>query len=184
MRTREDPGQASIILSFEARTFYVHRLFPDLMIRLRLPIGALPIAAKAAKEHGRMRRLPGDNIPMLIEESRFLQVSVFDSLREHLKSGQPSLVLLSIMTIADEVDSQLKQMVESYQEAAQEEFPLPAPFPLLPAALNSIQGHEPSSQGGDSFIARQPGAVQARSLHLRVAVPGRQGLSYRGTQVQ
>ena len=46
---------------------------------------------------------------MTVEESRRLQVSFFKTLQNNLANLDYRRVLLSVMTIADEVDSQLSQ---------------------------------------------------------------------------
>ena len=51
---------------------------------------------------------------MLIEESRILQVSIFNTLQKNLSSVDFSLLLTDVMTIADECDSQLKQTITSF----------------------------------------------------------------------
>jgi hypothetical protein len=51
-----------------------------------------------------------------VEESRILQVSIFNTLQNNLDRVDFSKVLLDVITIADEVDSQLKQAVLSYVE--------------------------------------------------------------------
>ena len=51
---------------------------------------------------------------MMVEESRILQVSIFNTLQNNLPKVDFSKVLLDVMTIADEVDSQLKQAMLSY----------------------------------------------------------------------
>jgi len=51
---------------------------------------------------------------MLVEESRILQVSIFRTLQDNLSSVDFSQVLLNVMAIADEVDSQLKQAMLSF----------------------------------------------------------------------
>jgi hypothetical protein len=61
-----------------------------------------------------MRREQGYTVPMVIEESRILQVSIFSTLQRNLRSVDFSKVLLDVVTIADEVDSQLKQAMISY----------------------------------------------------------------------
>ena len=53
---------------------------------------------------------------MVVEESRILQVSIFNTLRKNLDKVDFSKVLTDVITIADEVDSQLKQAVLSYVE--------------------------------------------------------------------
>jgi hypothetical protein len=51
---------------------------------------------------------------MLVEESRMLQVSIFQTLQNNLRTVDFSLLLADIMAIADEVDSQLAQAMTSY----------------------------------------------------------------------
>jgi hypothetical protein len=61
-----------------------------------------------------MRRQQGYTVPMVVEESRMLQVSIFRTLQRNLRRVDFSKVLLDVVTIADEVDSQLKQALISY----------------------------------------------------------------------
>jgi len=51
---------------------------------------------------------------MIVEESRILQVSIFSTLQRNLSNVDFSTVLSDVVTIADEVDSQLKQAMYSY----------------------------------------------------------------------
>jgi hypothetical protein len=51
---------------------------------------------------------------MVVEDSRILQVSIFSTLQRNLSGVDFSRLLLDIVTIADEVDSQLKQAMLSY----------------------------------------------------------------------
>jgi len=51
---------------------------------------------------------------MMVEESRILQVSIFNTLQKNLASIDFSVVLIGVMTIADEIDSQLSQAMKSY----------------------------------------------------------------------
>jgi hypothetical protein len=51
---------------------------------------------------------------MVVEESRILQISIFKTLQDNLHSVDFSKVLLDVKTIADEVDSQLKQQILGY----------------------------------------------------------------------
>jgi len=53
---------------------------------------------------------------MVVEESRILRVSIFNTLQNNLGSVDFSTVLLDVMTIADEVDSQLKQAMLGFME--------------------------------------------------------------------
>lgn len=54
---------------------------------------------------------------MLVEESRILEVSIFHTLHIHADALDFRLLLPDVMTIADEVDSQLAQAIESYSSA-------------------------------------------------------------------
>ena len=64
---------------------------------------------------------------MMVEESRMLQVSIFQTLQLHVKDEKPDELLLDVMAIADEVDSQLAQAMTSYiADANQDNRPLEA----------------------------------------------------------
>jgi hypothetical protein len=54
---------------------------------------------------------------MVVEESRILQVSIFNTLQRNLGCVDFSTVLLDVMTIADEVDAQLKEAVLGFMES-------------------------------------------------------------------
>ena len=54
---------------------------------------------------------------MLVEESRMLQVSIFQTLQNNLASIDFSLLLIGVMTIVDEVDSQLSQAMAGFTAA-------------------------------------------------------------------
>ena len=93
----------------------------ELVKRLHMPsnLGTKAVCAAAA-EHGRIRQSQGYTVAMLVEESRVLQVSIFETLQNNLASVDFSLVLLDVMTIADEVDSQLKQSIVGFLESQAE----------------------------------------------------------------
>jgi len=103
-----------IPLSFEARTGHLPNLIADLIFRLRLPRTAKGDASSAARQHGDLRRKQGYTPAMVVEESRILQVSIFNTLQNNLDKVDFSKVLLDVTVIADEVDSQLKQAMLSY----------------------------------------------------------------------
>ena len=69
-----------------------------------------------AAGHGRDRWRQGYSAAMLVEESRLLEVSIFQTLQDHIASIDFNLVLQGVMVIADEIDSQLSQAVASYTE--------------------------------------------------------------------
>jgi CheY-like chemotaxis protein len=101
-------------LSFEDRTGHLPNLIADLVNRLRLPPTAKADISIAACAHGDLRRKQGYTAAMMVKESRILQVSIFNTLQKNLSKVDFSKVLLDVITIADEVDSQLEQAMVSY----------------------------------------------------------------------
>jgi len=106
----------STSLTYQERTGHLPLLLGDLVRRLRLAPDAKAPVSRAAREHGILRRKQGYTVPMVVEESRILQVSIFNTLQNNLGSVDFSTVLLDVMTIADEVDSQLKQAMLGFME--------------------------------------------------------------------
>jgi CheY-like chemotaxis protein len=111
-----DEELTCIPLSFEDRTGHLPNLIADLIYRLRLPPCDKAAISIPARQHGELRRRQGYSAAMVVEESRILQVSIFNTLRKNLNKVDFSKVLGDVITIADEVDSQLKQAVLSYVE--------------------------------------------------------------------
>jgi DNA-binding response OmpR family regulator len=115
-RVQTDLLVMTVPLTFDQRTGYLAQVFRDLVFRLRSsePVGSKALVSPAAAEHGRNRARYGYTAAMLVEESRMLQVSIFDTLQKNLATIDFSVVLLGVMTIADEIDSQLSQAMASY----------------------------------------------------------------------
>jgi CheY-like chemotaxis protein len=113
---QHDDELTCIPLSFEDRTGHLPNLIPELVNRLRLPATTTAHISIAAREHGTLRRKQGYTAAMMVEESRLLQVSIFDTLQNNLSKVDFSRVLSDVITIADEVDCQLKQAMISYSE--------------------------------------------------------------------
>jgi YesN/AraC family two-component response regulator len=103
------------------RTGHLPRLVEDLIVRL----GKSSATAKnndaersaAATAHGELRYRQGYTPAMLVHESRILQVTLFGTLQNNLAFLDFSLLLPDVMTIADEVDAQLTQSMDSYMKA-------------------------------------------------------------------
>ena len=108
----------SVSLGDQERTGYLTKLIEDLIMRLRAPNTpgeeSDSICSAAAVAHGKMRRSQGYTPAMLVHDSRILQVTLFGTLQKNLSALDFSLLLSDVMTIADEVDSQLTQAMESY----------------------------------------------------------------------
>jgi DNA-binding response OmpR family regulator len=116
-RTKDLDG---VPLTDKERTGYLPKLIEDLIVRLREP--GVPgresdsVRSAAAVAHGKMRKLQGYTPGMLVHDSRILQVTLFETLQNNLSALDFSLLLPDIMTIADEVDSQLTQAMDSYMD--------------------------------------------------------------------
>ena len=113
---QKDAELTRVGLTFLDRTGHLPGLLADLISRLRRPMETKAEISIAAREHGDLRRRQGYTAAMVVEESRILQVSIFNTLQNNLARVDFSRVLLDVMTIADEVDSQLKQAMLSYVE--------------------------------------------------------------------
>jgi DNA-binding response OmpR family regulator len=102
-------------LSDDERTQYLQDMTREIVLRLR----EKPLMETAAREspaavaHGQLRYRQGYTAPLLVEESRILQVCIFETIKRNLGTVDFSLLLPDIMLIADEIDSQLTQSVES-----------------------------------------------------------------------
>jgi DNA-binding response OmpR family regulator len=126
-RVERNDQLTAILLTRQERTGHLPLVLGDLVRRLRLaPDAKVPISS-AARLHGGLRRAQGYTVAMVVEESRMLQVSIFNTLQNNLGSVDLSTVLLDVMTVADEVDSQLEEAVLGFME------PLAAKSASLPA---------------------------------------------------
>ena len=110
----QDAELTCIPLTQLERTGHLPKLLRDLIVRLRLDSGLKPPISIAARDHGEMRLQQGYTATMVVEESRILQVSIFSTLQRNLCGVDFSRLLLDVVTIADEVDSQLKQAMFSF----------------------------------------------------------------------
>jgi ActR/RegA family two-component response regulator len=116
-RVESNEELTSIPLSSQERTGHLPLLLGDLVRRLHRAPTLLALTSTAAREHGVLRRMQGYTIAMVVEESRILQVSIFETLQNSLEKVDFSTLLPDVMAIADEVDSQLKQTVLGFMGA-------------------------------------------------------------------
>lgn len=126
-RVELEPHIISIPLAPAERCAHLPSLFRDLVFRLRnpLPLGTRALVSPAAAVHGLLRREQSYGAVMMVEESRMLQVSIFQTLQNNLARVDFSLLPVGVMAIADEVDSQLAQAMASYVSEAKHDL-LPA----------------------------------------------------------
>ena len=119
-RVEREPTIIFVKLDYEERCAHLPHLFKDLVHRLRepLPLGTRALVSVYAADHGTARLAQGYSASMMVEESRMLQVSIFQTLQNNLHAVDFSLLLVDVMAIADEVDSQLAQAMASYVAGA------------------------------------------------------------------
>jgi RsbT co-antagonist protein rsbRD N-terminal domain len=108
-RVENESDLTSIPLTFEERTGHLPQLLRDVIARLRMDEGAKVPVSTAAADHGDLRRKQGYTVAMAVQESRLLQVSIFSMLHKDVKRLDINKLLPDVVTIADEVDAQLKE---------------------------------------------------------------------------
>jgi RsbT co-antagonist protein rsbRD N-terminal domain len=116
-RVEKEPDLTSIPLNFQERTGHLPQLLHDVIRRLRLDDETQAPISQAAAHHGDLRSKQGYTVAMAVEESRLLQVSIFSTLHRSQKHLDFSKVLPAVVTIADEVDAQLKQQMLRFMAA-------------------------------------------------------------------
>jgi CheY-like chemotaxis protein len=106
----------SLSLTAKQRTEYLPEMIKNITARLRADrtIEAVENPSPAAVAHGQLRCRQGYTAPLIVEESRMLQVCIFETIERNLATVDFTAVLPDIMIIADEVDSQLKQSIGSF----------------------------------------------------------------------
>ena len=115
-RISADQNLFAIKLDDKTRSSHLPQFFKELIHRLRYPrpLGTTGQPSKSAHEHGLTRSEQGYSAAMLVEESRMLEVSIFDTLHKNDQRLDSGVVLLDVMVIADEADSQLAEAMTSF----------------------------------------------------------------------
>jgi CheY-like chemotaxis protein len=119
-----DDKLAMVALEPQQRAGHLPKILEDLVDRLRTfrPLASNEVESVAARDHGALRYRQGYSAAMMVEEARLLQVSIFATLQANLMNIDFSVVLNGVMTIADEVDSQLSQAIASYDAESLQKF--------------------------------------------------------------
>jgi DNA-binding response OmpR family regulator len=119
-RAKQSRELNCVDLSDDERTGHLPKLVEDLALRLSKSSATSQdsdaIFSVAAVAHGKLRYRQGYTPAMLVHESRILQVTIFGTLQSNLNSLDFSLLLPDVMAIADEVDAQLTQSMESFMK--------------------------------------------------------------------
>ena len=116
-RVENEPELTAIPLNFEERTGHLHQLMRDVIVRLRQDDETKALISEVATHHGDLRARQGYTVALAVEESRLLQVSIFTILHRSEQQLEFSTVLPAVVTIADEVDAQLKQQMLRFMAA-------------------------------------------------------------------
>lgn len=116
-RLKTVPDLTRIPLNDEERSSHLPKLMHDVTARLRLGEDVKAKISASAAHHGELRAKQSYTVEMLIEESRLLQVCIFTTLHKNVAHLDFKLLLPSVVTIADEVDAQLRQQMQRYKVA-------------------------------------------------------------------
>ena len=116
----EEEKVCSIPMTYEQRSAHLPQLFRELVSRLQSTqlVGGQQKVSSAAVLYGKKRHQQGYSATMLVEDSRMLQASIFQTLQDNLANIDLSLMLTGIMVIADEIDWQLSQAMTSFMECS------------------------------------------------------------------
>ena len=109
-----DEELTCVQLNFADRTGHLPNLLAELIYRLRLPTAMKAEISFLARQHGDLRRQQGYTAAVVVRDQQILEVSIFNTLQNNLERLDFNNVLKDVITIADEVDSQLKQAVLGY----------------------------------------------------------------------
>jgi len=124
-QTGQERELIALGLSEDERTEHLPHELRDISFRLRYPqpLGSRALFSMAALQHGARRRRQGYSAAMMVEESRILQVTLFQTIQKNMDRIDLSQLADSLMSIADEVNSQLSQALMSYGN----EYPIGVP---------------------------------------------------------
>jgi hypothetical protein len=117
VRVEKEPELTAIHLDYQERTGHLPQLLHDVIKRLRMDEGSKAPISEAAAHHGDLRSKQGYTVAMAVEESRLLQVSIFLTLHRSENHLEFRAILPAVVTIADEVDAQLKQQMLRFMAA-------------------------------------------------------------------
>jgi CheY-like chemotaxis protein len=115
-RVEQVPELAALPLTPKDRTSFLPDMMKGIIARLRVDrhLDVIDNPSPAAATHGQCRYLQSYTAPLIVQESRLLQVSIFETIQCNLATVDFTSVLPDIMILADEVDSQLKQAIASF----------------------------------------------------------------------
>jgi len=137
-RVHQEDSLMDVPLSDGERSEHLPLILADLVHALRSekPLGSKEIKSTAALMHGATRWGQGYTAAMMVEESRVLQISIFETLQANLATIDFSVLLINVMSIADEVDSQLSQAMKGFVAESGSRFVSEGPAPKPETSKN------------------------------------------------
>jgi hypothetical protein len=109
MRVGHSKELASVPLTDTERTAHLPEIIKNIVARLRQTrsLEAIAIPSPAAVSHGQLRFRQGYTAPMMVQESRILQVSIFETIQRNLSRVDFSLLLPDVKGFFDSAWSHL-----------------------------------------------------------------------------
>ena len=110
-------GMARVQLTVAERCEHLPDALRDIIFRLRYPqpLGSTPQVSMAALQHGARRRRQGLGAATMVEEARALQIALFQTIGKNMARMDLGQLPGALMSIADEVNAQLLQGLEGYE---------------------------------------------------------------------
>jgi DNA-binding NarL/FixJ family response regulator len=115
---------ASSPISEREQTAHLPEALNEMLYRLRYPqpLGLMTLFSMASLQHGARRRRQGLRSTVLVEETRALQVVLFQAIENNLDHIDLGQLPGTLMAIADEVNAQLLQSLSGYENEKPIEF--------------------------------------------------------------
>ena len=112
-------------VSIDERSEHLPDALRDILFRMRYPqpMGSKPQFSMAALQHGARRRRQGLGAATMVDEARALQTALFQTITKNLDRIDLGQLPGALMTIADEVNAQLLQGLEGYENEQPVEVP-------------------------------------------------------------
>jgi DNA-binding response OmpR family regulator len=139
-------------VSPKERTEYLPEIMRNITAHLRAmrDLQLVNTPSPAAVAHGQLRYRQGYTAPLIVLESRILQVSIFETVHRNLATVDFASVLPDVMIVADEVDCQLTQSIDSFLTMQRRE------GPLAPSARDFNDSHSGRINHSELFFDPLP----------------------------
>lgn len=121
-RMKDDPRIKSLPISDQDRINHLPELLHSLASQLESqhPPTSEPQMVKAAALHGRLRHQQGYSIPMIVEDIRFIDEAIYESIQDHVISLDLSNLLPDLRKLNQLLEIQLRESLIGYLACDQE----------------------------------------------------------------